>query len=140
MTPQKIVPFFAELGLLLNLVRRITIAINDEVGENHEKEEVLSNVRYIRRSSFNKIQSGLKQLENEVAYYFTENGVRKAADLLFDSQGIHRKLITTFKSLSSEYFTLKSGHREKITVQQNNRPNIEADIYKIARQRPAVVN
>jgi len=140
MTPQKIVPFFTEIGLLLNLIRSISSAMIKETSENLVGEDDFNNVRYMRNTPVSRMKERLKQLESEIAYFFTVNGSRKATDSAFDSQPILQKFISACKALSNEYFTLKSGIKEKIAFEQDGPVNLEAGIYKLTRQRTAVVN
>ena len=140
MSHQKKDLFFTEIGLLLNLIRSISSAIIKETGENFVEEDDFNNVRYMRNTPVSRMKERLKQLESEIAYFFTANGARKATDSVFDSQPILQKFISACKALSNEYFTLKSGVKEKIAFEQDGPVNLDAGIYKLTRQRTAVVN
>ena len=112
----------------------------EEAGENLVREAGFNNVRYMRNTPVSRMKERLKQLESEIAYFFTANGARKATDSMFDSQPILQKFISASKALSNEYFNLKSGGKEKIAFEQDGPVNLEAGIYKLSRQRPAIVN
>ena len=129
MTPKKTTPFFAELGKMLNLIRSITAELNEEMGTNRSKKAALYNIWYARDSSIARLQANLQQLESEIAYFFTDNGSRKTIDNRINTQMFRQKFIETFKSLSIEYFNIKSDYSGKNTLQQKNIATADKEIY-----------
>ena len=114
-------PFYTELGNILNLIRSISLELTHEEENNKDGKTDLNNIWYARDLSFARLQANLLQLEGEIEYFFTENGCRKALDKTFNSQIIRQKFLQAFKSLSNEYFSIKSNETGKNTEQQNEK-------------------
>ena len=130
MAPKKKTHFFAELGKMMNLIRSISAELNEEVGIDRSKKTILCNIWYSRDTSITRLQNNLQQLENEIAYFFTDNGSRKTIDNRFNTQMLRQQFIETFKALANEYFNIKSDYSGKNTLQQNNNTGAPVEMYK----------
>ncbi|MES2849239.1 MAG: hypothetical protein V4685_09290 [Bacteroidota bacterium] len=100
-------PFFTELGNILNLIRNISTELNAEMKIDDSKNGRLFDIIHTRDASIEKLQNRLQELEAEIEYFFTENGLRKTIEDRFNTQALKRKFSNTFKALSNEYFMLK---------------------------------
>lgn len=100
-------PFFTELGKILNLIRNISTDLNAGMTIDESKNGKLFDVMHTRDSSIEKLQNRLQQLEAEIEYFFTENGLRKTIENRFNTQVLKQQFSRAFKSLSEEYFMLK---------------------------------
>lgn len=120
MALQKGNPFYTELGNILNLVRSISLELTEEEKNNKTGKTELNNIWYARDLSFARLQANLLKLESEIEYFFTENGCRKAIDKTFNTQIIRQKFLQAFKTLSNEYFSIKTNETEKNTEQQHD--------------------
>lgn len=109
MATKKTKPFFTELGNMLNKIRSISVELNEEINVPTGSKVDLFNIWYSKDSSFTKLQEKLISLENEIAYFFTEAGRRKAVDNTFNSQEFRKKFIKAFKSLTNDYVAMKPG-------------------------------
>lgn len=107
MATKKAKPFFTELGNMLNSIRSISVEMNEEMKIQPGEKVNLSDIWFTKESSFTKLQGRLINLENEIEYFFTEAGRRKAIDKTFNTQELCRKFYRAFKSLSSEYLAIK---------------------------------
>lgn len=107
MATKKTKPFFTELGNMLNKIRSISVELNEEINVPPGSKVDLFNIWYSKESSFTKLQEKLISLENEIAYFFTEAGRRKAVDNTFNSQEFRKKFIKAFKSLTNDYLAIK---------------------------------
>ncbi len=106
-------PFFSELGKMLNLIRDISTELNAEIKIDESKNGKLFDVMHTRNAAIEKLQIRLQELEAEIEYFFTENGLRKTIENRFNTQELKRRFSNTFKALSKEYFTLKPGDAEE---------------------------
>jgi hypothetical protein len=68
---------------------------------------------HTRDAAIEKLQSRLQQLEAEVAYFFTENGLRKTIENRFNTQALKRKFSNALKAVSKEYSILKPAEQDK---------------------------
>lgn len=102
-------PFFTELGHLLNHIRNISTELNAEMKIDDSKSGKLFDVMHTRDAAIEKLQHRLQQLEAEIEYFFTENGLRKTIENRFNTQALRQQFSNAFKSLSKEYFKLKPG-------------------------------
>lgn len=109
MATKKATPFYTELGNMLNMIRRISVEMNDEMEIKRGSKVNLFTIWYTKNSSFTKLQEKLTGLENEITYFFTEAGRRKAIDKTFNTQKFRKKFMKAFKSLSSDYLAIKPG-------------------------------
>jgi hypothetical protein len=109
MATKKTTPFYTELGNMLNMVRRISVELNEEMKVKDGDKVNLFTIWYSKGSSFTKLQERLIGLENEITYFFTEAGRRKAIDNTFNTQAFREKFLKAFKSLSSDYLAIKPG-------------------------------
>ncbi len=100
-------PFFTELGNILNLIRNISTELNAEMKIDDSKNGRLFDIMHTRDASIEKLQNRLQELEAEIEYFFTENGLRKTIEDRFNTQALKRKFSNAFKALSNEYFMLK---------------------------------
>ena len=106
-------PFFTELGNILNLIRNISTELNANMKIEESKSGKLFDMMQTRDAAIEKLQTRLQQLEGEIEYFFTENGLRKTIEDRFNTQELKRKFSNAFKSLSKEYFMLKPGEQGK---------------------------
>lgn len=109
MAIKKSTPFFTELGNLLNKIRSISVELNEEIEVKRDSKVDLFKIWYNKESSFTKLQERLINLENEITYFFTEAGRRKAIDNTFNTKAFTKKFSKAFKSLSSDYLAIKPG-------------------------------
>jgi hypothetical protein len=100
-------PFFTELGKILNHIRNISTDLNAGMTIDESKNGKLFDVMHTRDSAIEKLQNRLQQLEAEIEYFFTENGLRKTIENRFNTQALKQQFNKAFKSLSEEYFKLK---------------------------------
>ena len=140
MTQKKTIPFFTELGILLNLIRSISSALNEETSESAENKQGTGNIRYMTGGPAGRLQANLKKLESEVAFFFTGAGARKATDSGFDTLIIKQHFIPAFKVLSNEYFSIMSARKNKASFRQNTEVSFTSEVYKLTSRQPAVVN
>jgi len=120
MATKKVVPFFTYLGNTLNKIRSISVELNEEMNIKGKEKIDLSSLWFEKESSFTKLQERLISLENEIAYFFTETGRRKAIDSTFNTQAIRKKFVQALHSLSSEYKALKPGKKVTAVEQQHD--------------------
>lgn len=120
MEPKKSSPFFTELGSILNLIRRLSIELTHEAGNDKADKGKLHKMWYARDTNFAKLQANLQQLESEIEYFFTENGCRKAIDKTFNTQTIRQKFQQTFKAITKEYFSIKSNEPHETPAETNS--------------------
>lgn len=120
MATKKVVPFFTYLGKTLNTIRSISVELNEEMSMKGKDKIDLSTLWFERESSFSKLQERLISLENEIAYFFTETGRRKAIDSAFNTQAIRKKFMQALNALSTDYRALKTGKRATAVDQQND--------------------
>ena len=128
MAPKKIIPFFAELGKMLNLVRSISAELNEEI-ETDPQKTVLYNIWYARDTAIARLQTNLQQLEDEIAYFFTGNGSRKTIQDGLNTQMLRHKFTEAFKTLTTEYLNIKSDYPDKNATQQANTTNANIETY-----------
>jgi hypothetical protein len=107
MAPKKNSPFFTELGNILNLVRNISTEINAGMKIEESTSSRLFDVMHTRDAAIEKLQNRLQELEAEIEYFFTENGLRKTIENRFNTQALRQQFSKAFKALSKEYFMLK---------------------------------
>lgn len=119
MVPKKTIPFFAELGKMMNFIRSISAELTEEIGTAPNKKAALYNIWYARDCAIAKLQGNLQQLENEIAYFFTGSGSKKTLDNLVNIQTLRQKLADNFKALTVEYLNIKSDYPEKRATQEN---------------------
>lgn len=100
-------PFFSELGKILNLIRNISTDLNAGMTIEESKNGKLFDVLHTRDASIEKLQNRLQQLEAEIEYFFTENGLRKTIENRFNTQALKQQFNNAFRSLSEEYSMLK---------------------------------
>jgi vacuolar-type H+-ATPase subunit I/STV1 len=113
MTSKPSNPFFSELGKILNLVRNISTEINAGITIEDRNNGKLFDVMNTRNAAIEKLQGRLQQLETEIEYFFTENGLRKTIENRFNTQDLKSKFSNAFKALSKEYFMLKPSEEKR---------------------------
>ncbi len=140
MTSKKNIPFFTELGVLLNLIRSISSALNEDLIETIANKSGLGNIRYINNTPADRLQANLKKLESEVAFFFTDNGARKTTDTNFNPNIIRQIFIPAFKILCDEYFNIKAARKNKVALRDKTDVTFKGEVYKLTTQHPSVVN
>jgi hypothetical protein len=108
-TSTKSLPFFTELGSLLNLVRNFNTILNDETAQQHISDNGLSYAWYQTNPLISKLQNKLSELEAEIAYFFKDYSTYKTNGSKFNLDVIQQQFIPNFRKICNEYFSLKSN-------------------------------
>jgi hypothetical protein len=111
MAPKKSSPFFAELGKILNLVRNISTELTAEMKIDDSQNGKVFDIMHTRNASIEKLQNRLQELEAEIEYFFTENGLRKTIENRFNTQALKQQFSNAVKTISKEYFMLKPDEK-----------------------------
>lgn len=113
MAPKKSIYFFAELGKMMNMIRTITTELNEESGMDRDTKAAWYAIWYARDYAIAVLHANLQQLESEIAYFFTDQGFRKAIDNRLNVSAMRQKFVEEFRLLTGEYFNIKADCQVK---------------------------